>query len=248
MNYYTSYNAFTYNEVVYASNGFAVANILTTSSHTVGGISATSSALAFSTTGWVAGTYTANTIIRDSATTYNTVVNSITFTVNNALATPTISPSSAQANTTGQRVTFAAYETGGSSPYTYNFLVYNSATNILVASMLTSSNSFAYLLPLGESGNSLYANVFVTDSATIPTSVNSILSGKITVTTGTTSTTTTIPCTGGCAQGSGGSGASSTTTVQGRQPNLQLQLPLQAPLQLQTPLPLPFRPQQPSFL
>ena len=124
------------------------------------------------------------------------------------LATPAISPSSAQSSTTGQTVTFATYETGGSAPYTYNFLVYNSATNIVVANQLSSSNSFAYALPSGESGNTLYANVFITDSATPEVTVNSILSGAITVSAASSGSGG-----GGGIRGSGGTGVF-TTSVQ----------------------------------
>ena len=104
-------------------------------------------------------------------------------TVNPALAAPTISSSNVPSVNTGQYEIFSSYETGGTSPYTYNFLVYNSATNVLVANQLTTSNTFAYLVPSSEAGNVLYANVFVTDSASSPVTVNSVLSDTITVTT-----------------------------------------------------------------
>lgn len=166
---------------------------------------------------WYAGnTLEVNIVVTDSATT-NSVVNSIYVPLgfNSILQTPTISPSAAQSNTTGQTVTFSAYEAGGTLPYTYNFIVYNSATNTLVANMLTPSNSFPYMLLSGESGTTLYANVFITDSANTAVTVNSVLSGVITV---SAATTTTVPPCGGGICGSGGTGVSTTipiiTTVQ----------------------------------
>ena len=192
---------YTINFLVYNS----VTNVIVFNDLLTGDI-ATSNTFTFQVTGNSGNTLNANVFVKDSASTAVTVnsVLSQTITVNAALQTPTISPSSAQSYTTGQTVTFAAYETGGSTPYTYNFLVYNSNTNIIVANMLTSSNSFAYVLPSGESGNTLNANVFVTDNAVSGT-VNSILSGLITV-------SSPPPCSN-CVQGSGGSGVFLTTTI-----------------------------------
>ncbi len=192
---------YTINFLVYNS----VTNVIVFNDLLTGDI-ATSNTFTFQVTGNSGNTLNANVFVKDSASTAVTVnsVLSQTITVNTALSTPTISPSSAQSYTTGQTVTFAAYETGGSLPYTYNFLVYNSDTNIIVANMLTTSNSFAYVLPSGEAGNTLNANVFVTDNAVSGT-VNSILSGLITV-------SSPPPCSN-CVQGSGGSGVFLTTTI-----------------------------------
>ena len=63
----------------------------------------------------------------------------------------------------GQTIPFTIYATGGDSPYTYNFLIYNSATNVIVANQFGSSNTFDYLIPNTLEGDSIMANVFVTD-------------------------------------------------------------------------------------
>ncbi len=119
----------------------------------------------------------ANVVVIDS---HPTTVNSVyinTLTVNPVLATPTISASNTFVDA-GQYINFAAYETGGTLPYTYNFIVYNSVTNIQGANMLTSSNSFLWQAN-GNAGNTLVANVFVTDSASTSVTVNSLHSSQI---------------------------------------------------------------------
>ncbi len=107
----------------------------------------------------------------------NVILLSNTLTVDPALVTPTISASNTLVDT-GQYVNFAAYETGGTPPYTYNFIVYNSVTNIQVANMLTSSNSFLWQAN-GNAGNTLVSNVFVSDHASISVTMNSLHSSQI---------------------------------------------------------------------
>jgi len=97
------------------------------------------------------------------------------------LQVPSIAPSSPGSQNAGTTYTWSAYDTGGTTPYTYNFFVYNSASNIQVASQSSSSNMMAYFIPAGENGNTLYANVFVVDNAYSPVSMNSIHSGILTV-------------------------------------------------------------------
>ncbi|MDE1768167.1 MAG: hypothetical protein KGH62_02260, partial [Candidatus Micrarchaeota archaeon] len=106
----------------------------------------------------------ANVIITDASGAVANSIHTTVQTINPAMYTPTISPPTSQTYGIGSTVTFASYESGGTSPYTYNFLVYNSVTNIQVANLLTSSNSFAYVLPASQSGNTLVANVVVKDS------------------------------------------------------------------------------------
>ena len=107
----------------------------------------------------------------------NVILLSNTLTVDPALVTPTISASNTLVDT-GQYVNFAAYDTGGTLPYTYNFIVYNSITNIQVANMLTSSNSFLWQAT-GNAGNTLVSNVFVSDHASISVTMNSLHSSQI---------------------------------------------------------------------
>ncbi len=108
----------------------------------------------------------------------NGVMPTATFSPSNSfLAIPAITLLSPSNAVSGQSVTFAAYETGGAPPYTYNFMVYNSVTGALVANMLGASNTFSYAIP--ADGNSLVANVVVTDSEGYY--ANSVQSAAITV-------------------------------------------------------------------
>ncbi len=125
VNYVTTYNAFTYNEVVYASNGVLMADSLTFSTNGLSGTSATSNVFTFSTTRWPAGTYTANIIVSDRATTYNTVTNSITFTLN-SMPTISITPSTGSIYS-GQSITFVNTTLGGTEPYTFNYIINNTS-------------------------------------------------------------------------------------------------------------------------
>lgn len=100
--YYRSSNAFTYNDVVYASNGMLMENSLVVST------SAASNSFAFSTAGLPIGTYTANSIVTDSATTYETVSNSITFSV--------IAPTTTSTTTISQHCTICG--SGGTGAFT----------------------------------------------------------------------------------------------------------------------------------
>ena len=158
---------YTYNFIVFNTiTNVMIANSLTTSNSFIVGFS-------------TAQTVAANVIVTDSATS-NEIANSIntpTITVNSVLAIPTISASNTLVDA-GQYVNFAAYETGGTLPYTYNFIVYNSVTNIQVANMLTSSNSFLWQAT-GNAGNTIVANVFVTDHASTSVTMNSIHTSQI---------------------------------------------------------------------
>ena len=99
--------------------------------------------------------------------------------VHAALSAPTISESNTVVDT-GQYIRFMAYEANGTPPYTYNFLIYNSVTNVLVANMLTTSNSFLWHVE-NNVGNTLVANVIVTDSASTPETANSVQTPTIEV-------------------------------------------------------------------
>ena len=124
-------------------------------------------------------TVNAIVIITDSATTNEIAnsVNTIKLTINTALATPTISPSAATTYDNGQSVTIATYETGGTAPYTYNFLVFNSITNALIANQLGTSNTFTFTANTFMVGNTFKANVLVTDN--LQTAANSVNSGTL---------------------------------------------------------------------
>ena len=103
-------------------------------------------------------------------------------------STPTLSscPSATKLDV-GQSVSCTASFTGGTSPYTYNWLVVNSITDAVVANMLytgvtTTSNTFTYTTQSVDTANSPLAfNVIVTDAH--PTTVNSVYSSTFAVNT-----------------------------------------------------------------
>lgn len=99
--------------------------------------------------------------------------------VNPPLATPVLSATNTVSADAGQLMVFNATVSGGTAPYTYNYLVYNSVTGSLIAKALyksisTGANSFAWYISYPTAGNTVYANVLVTDSAPINMSSNSI--------------------------------------------------------------------------
>jgi hypothetical protein len=165
--------AYTYNFLVFnAVSNVIVANMITTSNS----FSFTSNSF------WTSNSpLKANVLILDSATT-NTFANSINsanIVANTALAIPTISTSNTLMDQ-NQYTVIAAYETGGTGPYTYNFLVFNAVSNVIVANRITTSNSFSFQSNSFWTSNSpLEANVFILDSATTNTFTNSINSGNI---------------------------------------------------------------------
>ena len=65
----------------------------------------------------------------------------------------------------GQATEISAISSGGTAPYTYNFMVFNSVTNAVVANRITTSNSFVFTSNSYLIGSTLEANVVVTDSA-----------------------------------------------------------------------------------
>ena len=123
----------------------------------------------------------ANVVLTDTnPTTVNSVYTS-TFTISPA-PTVSITPSSNANYDQGTSIIFTASASGGTGSYTYNFLVYNSVTNTLVGmSGGQAGTTYAFPVNSANAGNTLVANVFVTDSATTHVTVNSILSGIFTV-------------------------------------------------------------------
>jgi hypothetical protein len=138
--------------------------------------------------------------VTDSATTPITELssNDVVF-VNAALGTPSLAASNTPTVDTGQYEAFSSSWTGGTLPYTANYLVFNTVTDALVANALytgitVTSNTFLWLVPTADAGNTISANVFITDSASNPVTVNSVQLSVITIflstTTSTTSTST----------------------------------------------------------
>ncbi len=167
---------YTYNFLVFNS----ITNVLIANMLTAAGGSNTFSFTA--NAAMIGNTYYANVLVTDAGSGSANSIKSGQITVNAALGQPTISPSIATAYDNGATITIATYETGGTSPYTYNFLVFNSITNVLIANMLTAaggSNTFSFTANAAMIGNTYYANVLVTDAGS--GSANSIKSGQITV-------------------------------------------------------------------
>ena len=113
-------------------------------------------------------------IVTDSATIPTTAnsINSNTVTINKGLGIPTLAsaPSAPSNQVTGNTITFTANIIGGSSPYTYNYLVFNTITNNIIADQVYSgvaltSNTYVYTIPSGLIGNTIAGNVIVTDSS-----------------------------------------------------------------------------------
>ena len=128
-----------------------------------------------------------NMIIINTGTATTNSINS-EVVVNSALSIPTLSssPSLPSTQAAGNTITFTSSWSGGTSTYTANYLIVNTITGNLVANMLFTgitgtTNSFAWVIPSNLAGNTLAANVFITDSATSPETTNSVESGTLTV-------------------------------------------------------------------
>ena len=125
--------------------------------------------------------------INSGVPTINSINNEVT--VNLHLGVPTLAstPSLPSTQGNGNTITFTATATGGTSPYSYNYLITNTATGNLVANMLftdvaSTTNSFAWTIPGADIGNTVQANVIVTDNAYSPETANSLKSGTLTIT------------------------------------------------------------------
>ena len=113
----------------------------------------------------------ANIIVTDATpNTYNSVYSG-TFVANPALATPTLSPIDPTIDV-GQTEIYTASWSGGSSPYTVNYVYTN---NAVIAQSYTgvasTSNTYTFAPP---SANTYTYNVIVTDGASTQVTANSI--------------------------------------------------------------------------
>jgi large repetitive protein len=107
-------------------------------------------------------------------------INSAPIAIHLNLSTPRITPNTSINLDSGEQILISAHETGGFSPYTYNFIIFNSVTNAVVANQLGSSNTLTFTTnSLWINSSPLQAKVTVRDSATNKTSANSINSAKI---------------------------------------------------------------------
>ena len=138
--------------------------------------------------------------------------------VNGAIGTPSLTASNTPTVDTGQYEAFSSSWTGGTLPYTANYLVFNTVTDALVANALYTgitgtSNTFLWLVPTADAGNTISANIFLTDSASNPITVNSIQLSSITISQPTTTSTTSTSTTSTSTSTSTTSTSTSTSTT-----------------------------------
>ncbi len=145
------------------------------------------------------GTYSLISEATDTGTTSPYYLYSYNYTiVNPALAKPTIMVmasntgeySSSHINASkldyGQYIYVNSTETGGTSPYTYNFIVSNAVTNSVVNSILASSSAYVQNSSTSQafvklSPGTYRANVVVTDSSDLPENSVSASSNEFTI-------------------------------------------------------------------
>ena len=112
----------------------------------------------------------ANVIVTSSSSTVASAY-SPSFYINPALSFVSISssPTLPATEDTGNTVILTASISGGSSPYTYNFLIYNITTGSLIgnylASSLSASNTVSWQIPYSVGNNALEVNAIVSDGS-----------------------------------------------------------------------------------
>ena len=152
---------------------------------------------------WGAGNFLAQVVVQDSAASPLAVSNALYYLGDAFTSNPSLPATLAP----GQSIVFTANVSLGSLPYTFNYILSNTITGSIVASQLytgvsTTYNSFTWTIPSSALGNSIRANVVVTDGG--GDAINSTYLGTLTV--ATTTTTTTIPNGGGGGSSGGGGG------------------------------------------
>ena len=131
-------------------------------------------------------------IVTDTGTSSPAIANSVNsakITVDSALTTPTLTASNTPVVNTGQYEIFTATTSGGTSAYTFNYLVYNSITNAIITNELyigvaSTTNTFIWFVPGADYSNTIRANVFVTDNSESPVTLNSVNTPTITINNG----------------------------------------------------------------
>ena len=163
--------------------------------YTIAGASAPACTSTNSILGATLSTYTASPTttnsyaykVTDQATTNANVCSTgNTITEYPALTAVSIAPTTANNIAAGNTIVFSTAVTGGAPNYKYVWTISNSVTNTIVNTVTYSNvniatNTFTFTTNTGLIGNMLVANVLVTDSATGPESMNSLLSGVQTI-------------------------------------------------------------------
>ena len=111
-----------------------------------------------------------------------------TITISQALSTPTLTPTPSLPATIdiGQSLTLAASWSGGTSTYSANYIITNTVTGTVLTYQLYTgisgtSNTFTWTPSSSYAGNTIKANVIITDSK--PSSANSVYTGTLTINT-----------------------------------------------------------------
>ena len=175
---------YTYNFIISNSIG-VVTNTIIISNSTIASFTWTANAL---------GELYANVIVTDNS--LQKASNTVAFTVNPLLAFNSPNPISLGSNpiTTGYTQTITANINGGTSPYTYNFIVSNSigvVASALNAGINSTSNSFSFTQNAAWGTGAFTVNVVVEDSADSVIGPNTIIYNAIAPTSTTTSSTST---------------------------------------------------------
>ena len=108
--------------------------------------------------------------------------------VNPALSTPTLTstPTLSATLDAGQYITFNSSWSGGTSTYSANYIITNTITDSVVyynktSGLSSTSSSLKWQIPYSLTGSTLEANVIITDSASTPTTTNSVYIKTLTV-------------------------------------------------------------------
>ncbi|MGC8662499.1 MAG: beta strand repeat-containing protein, partial [Candidatus Micrarchaeia archaeon] len=168
--------------IAYSGNGLCgtlsvVSNTLTSSG--------SSNTIIFTSNSEITSTCTANIMasVTDSASTNSIMSANSLLTVNPALGTPTITPTATNTLDEGQPITISASVNGGTSPYTYNYIIsqYGTPSNVIAEFTESSIQSTNSIIWTTNAIGTFVANIIVTDSATTHETTNSSYSANIVV-------------------------------------------------------------------
>lgn len=170
---------YTYNYII--ANSISNAIVF---SNSVANVMSTTNVVSLNANQIGSGSFYAYVIATDSESPPANLVsrNSTLFTVTPALQSPLLSLSG-NAIDLGQSVTINAVIAGGAAPFTYNLMVFNSISGVIVSNALFSSvNALSESLTFNTNSmllGAFSANVIVTDSSNTPFTLNSVPSNFI---------------------------------------------------------------------